>query len=195
VPGGAAAAVSCAICGRTLLVGEDTTRFSPDGIEYLDVCPLCRGHAMEAGWYREGDTSLPVRAVQPRKGFFARLFGAPQASPPAVAQPMLSRLSPDQQSIVEAAALFNGSPHRRTVEGLMRSLGTPHAAVGATESGETGIVVAWDISWYRYRVIPDASDPVQMVERGFDAAELGADHDWNADVDAAGRLVPRVAPE
>jgi hypothetical protein len=77
----------------------------------------------------------------------------------------------------------------------MRSLGTPHAAVGATESGETGIVVAWDISWYRYRVIPDASDPVQMVERGFDAAELGADHDWNADVDAAGRLVPRVAPE
>ena len=130
MPGGAAAAVSCAICGRTLLVGEDTTRFSPDGIEYLDVCPLCREHAMEAGWYREGDTSLPVLAVQPRKGFFARLFGAPQASPPSVAQPILSRLSPDQQSIVEAVALFNGSPHRRTVEGLMRSLGAPRAAVG-----------------------------------------------------------------
>jgi hypothetical protein len=196
VPGGAARAVTCAICGRTLLVGEDTMRFSPDGIEYLDVCPLCRGHAMEAGWYREGDTSLPVLAAQPRKGFFARLFGAPQASPPAVAQPILSRLSPEQQSIVEAVALFNGSPHRRTVEGLMRSLGTPRAAVGPTESGDTAIVVAWEISWYRYRVSPDASDPVQMVERGFDAAELTPDDvDWNAEVDAAGRLVPRVAPE
>ena len=43
---------------------------------------------------------------------------------------------------------------------------------------------------------PDESDPVQMVERGFDAAELGPDDlDWNADVDSAGRLVPRVAPE
>jgi hypothetical protein len=195
VPGGAREAMNCAICGRTLLVGEDTTRFSPDGIEYLDVCPLCRGRAMEAGWYREGDTSLPVLAAQPRKGFFARLFGAPQASPPAVAQPILNRLSPDQQAIVQAVALFNGSPHRRTIEGLMRSLGAPRAAVEPTTGDDTGIVVVWDISWYRYRVTPDASDPVQMVERGFDAAELGAEHDWNADVDAAGRLVPRVAPE
>ena len=195
MPGGAAAAVNCAICGRTLLVGEDTTRFSPDGIEYLDVCPLCRGHAMEAGWYREGDTSLPVMAAAPRRGFFARLMGAPQGSPPPVAQPILSRLSPDEQAIVEAASLFNGSPHRRTIEGLMRSLGTPRAVVIPTETGDAGIVVCWDISWYRYRVTPDASDPVQMVERGFDAAELGADYDWNAEVDAAGRLVPRVAPE
>ncbi len=195
MPAGAREAMTCAICGRTLLVGEDTTRFSPDGIEYLDVCPLCRGQAMEAGWYREGDTSLPVLAAQPRKGFFARLFGAPQASPPAVAQPILSRLSADQQAIVEAVALFNGSPHRRTIEGLMRSLGTPRAAVEPAAEGDTGIVVCWDISWYRYRVDADSSDPVQMVERGFDATELGAEHEWNADVDLAGRLVPRVAPE
>jgi hypothetical protein len=195
VPGGAAEAVSCAICGRTLLVGEDTTLFSPDGIEYVDVCPLCRGHAMEAGWYREGDTTLPVLAAAPRRGFFARLFGAPQAPRPAVAQPILNRLTPQEQAIVEAVALFNGSPHRRTIEGLMRSLGTPRAAVAPADPGDTGIVVAWDISWYRYSVTPDASDPVQMVERGFDAAELGGEQHWNADVDSAGRLVPRVAPE
>jgi hypothetical protein len=149
---------------------------------------------MEAGWYREGDSSLPVPAAQPRKGFFARLFGAPQTPPPAVAQPILSRLSPDEQSIVEAVSLFNGSPHRRTVEGLMRSLGTPRAVVTPMQSGDTAIVVCWDISWYRYRVTPDSSEPVQMVERGFDAAELGVEHDWNADVDVAGRLVPRVSP-
>ena len=140
MPGGAAAAVSCAICGRTLLVGEDTTRFSPDGVEYLDVCPLCRGHAMEAGWYREGDTSLPVMAAAPRRGFFARLMGTPQASSPPVAQPILSRLSPDDQAIVEAVALFNGSSHRRTIEGLMRSLGTPRAIVLPMETGDTGIM-------------------------------------------------------
>lgn len=194
---GAPEAVTCAICGRTLLVGEGSTRFSPDGVEYVDVCPLCRGQAMEAGWYREGDTSLPVLAAAPRRGFFAKLFGAPDSHSPAptVAQPILSRLSPDQQAIVEAVALFNGSSHRRTVEGLMRSLGTPHAAVVPTEAGDTGIVVAWDISWYRYRVAAGESDPVQMIQRGFDAAELGPDHDWNADVDGAGRLVPRVAPE
>jgi hypothetical protein len=184
----------CAICGRTLLVGEDTTRFSPDGVEYVDVCPLCREQAMEAGWYREGDTSLPVRAAAPRRGFFARLFGAPQPPAPAVAQPILNRLSRGDQAIVEAVALFNGSPHRRTIEGLMRSLGTPRAAVAPIEAGGTGIVVAWEISWYRYRVAADESDPVQMVERGFDAAELGREQEWNADVDASGRLVPRVAP-
>ena len=192
---GAAPAVMCAICGRTLLVGEDSTRFSPNGVEYVDVCPLCRERAMEAGWYREGDTSLPVRPAAPRRSFFARLFGAPQAPAPAVAQPILSRLSAGDQAIVEAVALFNGSPHRRTIEGLMRSLGTPRAAVAPIDSGDTGIVVAWEISWYRYRVAADESEPVQMVERGFDAAELGADQEWNADVDAAGRLVPRVAPE
>jgi hypothetical protein len=193
---GASPAVTCAICGRTLLVGEDTTRFSPDGIEYVDVCPLCRGRAVEAGWYREGGSSLPVLPAAPRRGFFARLFGAPQAPAPAVAQPILSRLSPDEQAIAEAVALFNGSSHRRTVEGLMRSLGSPRVAVGPTEAGEIGIVVAWDISWYRYRLSPNESDRVQMVERGFDAAELAPDDiDWNADVDSIGRLVPRVAPE
>jgi hypothetical protein len=192
---GAAPAVSCAICGRTLLVGEDTTRFSPDGIEYVDVCPLCRGQAVEAGWYREGGSTLPVPPAAPRRGFFGRLFGTPQP-PPAVAQPILNRLSPHEQAIVEAVALFNGSTTPRTIEGLMRSLGTPRAAVGRGEEGDTQILVCWDISWYRYRVTPDAADPVDMIERGFDAAELADDElEWNADVDSAGRLVPRVSPE
>ena len=193
---GAAPAVNCAICGRTLLVGEDATRFSPDGIEYVDVCPLCRGQAVEAGWYREGGSTLPVPPAAPRRGFFGRLFGTAQPPPPTVAQPILSRLSPHDQEIVEAVALFNGSTQPRTIEGLMRSLGTPRAAVGRGEEGDTQILVCWDISWYRYRVTPDADDPVQMIERGFDAAELaGQEIEWNADVDAAGRLVPRVSPE
>jgi hypothetical protein len=193
---GAPQVMTCAICGRSLLVGEDSTRFSPDGIEYVDVCPLCREQAMEAGWYREGGSSLPVRPVVPHRGVFARLF---RASPPAVqpiAQPILNRLSPDDQVVVEAAGLFNSSSHRRTIEGLTRSLGTPRAAIAVAEGREAVITVFWDISWYRYRVTPGEAEPVQMLERGFDATELAIDTiEWNADVDAAGRLIPNVVPE
>ena len=74
---GASSAVTCAICGRSLLVGERADRFSPDGLEYVDVCPLCREQALEAGWYKEGGPSLHVRTAEPRRGFFGRLFHAP----------------------------------------------------------------------------------------------------------------------
>ena len=193
---GAPQAVTCAICGRSLLVGEDTTRFSPDGLEYADVCPLCREEAVEAGWYREGGSSLPVRSVEPRRGVFARLFRAPPPPSQPIAKPILNRLSPDDQVIVEAAGLFNSSTHRRTIEGLTRSLGTPRAAISPAAGHEAVVIVYWDISWYRYSVVPGEAEPVQMLERGFDATELGVEGiEWNADVDAAGRLIPNVVPE
>lgn len=197
MPGGAAPAVTCAICARSLLVGERTERFSPDGLEYVDVCPLCREQALEAGWYREGGPGLHVRPPEPRRGVLARLFKAP--SPPvmdAVAEPMLRRLSPEDQVVVQAASLFNGSPHRRTVEGLIRSLGTPRAAIRPTSDRTAVVTVCWDISWYQYDVDADESQPVQLIERGFDLADLEvAQTAWNAEVDPAGRLVPAVAPE
>lgn len=192
---GAPQAVICAICGRSLLVGEGTTRFSPDGLEYVDVCPLCREKAIEAGWYREGGSSLPVHPVEQRRGVFARLLRAPPPASQPIAKPILNRLSPDDQVIVEAAGLFNSSSHRRTIEGLTRSLGTPRAAISPADGREAVVIVYWDISWYRYRVIPGEAEPVQMLERGFDATELGIDTiEWNADVDAAGRLIPNVVP-
>lgn len=44
---------SCAICERTLLMGERAIRFSPNGgIDYVDVCPLCADTAIEYGWVR-----------------------------------------------------------------------------------------------------------------------------------------------
>ena len=192
---GAPQAVTCAICGRTLLVGEDAARFSPDGLQYLDVCPLCREQAMEAGWYREGGSSLPIRPAAPRRGLFARLFREPPPASQSVAQPILNRLTADEQIVVEAAGLFNASSHRRTIEGLIRSLGTPRAAVVPTEGGDAIVTVCWDISWYRYGVTPGDSNPVQMLERGFDASEVGPDDiEWNSDVDPAGRLVPKIVP-
>jgi len=194
---GAPSAVTCAICGRSLLVGERSERFSPDGLEYVDVCPLCRDQALEAGWYREGGPGLHVRPPEPRRGFFSRLFHA--SSPDereVIAQPILSRLSPEDQVVARSAALFNGSSHRRTVEGLIRSLGTPRAAIKPTGGNEAVITICWDISWYQYRVDADEGQPVQLIERGFDLADLEvAQSAWNAEVDAGGRLVPAVVPE
>ena len=177
-------------------MGERSERFSPDGLEYVDVCPLCRERAMEAGWYREGGPSLHVRPLEPRRGFFGRLF---HPSSPVegeiVAQPLLSRLSPEDQVVVQAAALFNGSSHRRTVEGLIHSLGTPQAAIKPTGGSEAVITICWDISWYQYRA-DAAGETVHLIERGFDLADLEvAQTQWNAEVDAAGRLLPAVVPD
>src|SRR4029453_6563820 len=50
---------ACAVCERTLLQGEYALRFSPDGIEFVDVCPLCQDIALEYGWVREGGPMSP----------------------------------------------------------------------------------------------------------------------------------------
>ena len=34
------------------------------------------------------------------------------------------------------------------------------------------ITVAWEISWYQYRVTPESSQPVRLAERGHDLDEL-----------------------
>ena len=193
---GAPQAVRCAVCGRTLLVGEEPSRFSPDGGSFVDVCPLCRERAIEAGWYQDGGASMPVRSVEQKRGLFGRMFKGPEPAQEAVAAPILDRLSPEEQAVVEAAALFNGSTHRRTVEGLIRSLGIPRAAIAPTGGRSAVITVYWDISWYRYGVEPDASDPVYLVDRGFDLEELDADETvWPAQVDGAGRLAPEIVTE
>ena len=44
----------CAVCERTLLTGERATRFSPDGEDFVDVCPLCIELAIDYGWIKEG---------------------------------------------------------------------------------------------------------------------------------------------
>lgn len=193
---GAPQAVTCAICGRSLLVGEEPSRFSPDGLEFVDVCPLCRERAIEVGWYQEGGASLPVRSVEPRRGFFGRLLKGPEPPAGAVAAPILNRLSAEERAVVRAASLFNGSTHRRTIEGLIRSLGVPRAAIAPADVDRAVITIYWEISWYRFGVDPDAGDPVKLVDRGFDLEELDVEETvWPAQVDPAGRLVPEITPE
>ena len=103
--------------------------------------------------------------------------------------------SPHELAIVEATDLFNASQYRRTVAGIAKSLGAPQASVVALSgvNAEVVVTVAWDISWYQYRVTADAS-PVRLAERGHDPEELeGSFTDWNAHMEDDGRVVPDIA--
>ena len=56
------------------------------------------------------------------------------------------------------------------------------------------MTVAWDLSWYQYRVTPDSAQPVRLERRGHELDELDAGfRAWNAHVEDEGRLVPQIA--
>ena len=189
----------CAICERSLLMGEHAIRFSPDGGDYVDVCPLCAEIALEHGWVREGSPSTPNLSLDPRrrKSRWGGLLGGRRAEEAPVAdEPILRRLSEPELAVVEAADLFNASAHRRTVAGVAKSLGAPKASIVPLSgvSGEMVVTVAWEISWYQYRITPDAAQPLRLAERGHDLDELEAGFkDWNAQLTDDGRLMPDIA--
>src|SRR5947208_16771865 len=58
---------TCAICERTLLVGERSVRYSPDGGHFVDVCPLCQEISVDYGWLMEGSRTTPVVIDTPRR--------------------------------------------------------------------------------------------------------------------------------
>ncbi len=95
--------------------------------------------------------------------------------------------------MVEASDIFNASDYRRTVGGIAKSLGEPRASIVPLSgvSGELVVTVAWDISWYQYRVTPDSAQPVRLAERGHELGELDTAYQrWNAHIEVDGRLVP-----
>jgi hypothetical protein len=190
----------CAICGRRLLMGEQVSHFSPGGRgELVDVCRLCFEKAVDYGWSREGAPTTPTRAEEKRKrGLFASLFGISrgEAEETVLAEPILRRLGDEDVVLVEAADVFNTSPYRRTIGGVARSLGRPHASIIALSGvkAEFVLTVGWDLSWYQYRISLDAAQPVRLVERGHELQELKQPFtNWNARVEEDGRVVPDVA--
>ena len=193
---------ACAVCERTLLLGERAFRFSPDdGAEWVDVCPLCQEVALDAGWVKEGSPTTPTINVDRRRRrglawHFGITRGGIAEEPLAQQDPILRRLSDEESALLEAADLFNASPYRRTVGGIVKSLGTPQASIVPLSgtAGELAVTVAWDLSWYQYRVSPDAGQPIRLEGRGYEVDELEpAFKDWNAKVEDEGRLVPEIA--
>ena len=192
----------CAICERSLLLGERSFRYAPEeGAELVDVCALCQEIAVEHGWLKEGTPSTPVVSAdrRRRRRTLPELLGLKRGRGEETvvpSEPILRRLSNDEVAILEAAELFNGSSFRRTVGGIQKSLGEAKASLiplsGA--NGELAVTVAWDLSWYQYRVSPDSAQPVRLERRGHELDELeDSFKDWNAHVADEGRLVPDIA--
>lgn len=180
-------------------MGENALRFTPDGSEYVDVCPLCQDIALEHGWYREGSPmtpTVPYDARRRRRSWGGFLGTKRSEEAPVADEPILRRLSETELEQVEAADLFNASAYRRTVAGIAKSLGSPKASIVPLSgvSGDTVVTVAWEISWYQYRVTPESAQPVRLAERGHDLDDLeGSFRQWNAQLADDGRLMPDIA--
>lgn len=213
--------IHCAVCERTLLLGEQVTRFR-DGEVELQVCSLCVDRAYALGWLREGAPSPPppMRQGRVRQGLVARLFGrppreepplgaapaaAPRPAPPEPGGAPLPRSGPERARVLEerrvraaeeavAASLeaFNLSGYPRTLAGISRTLGRPRVSVVPLTGTRPDVVitVAWDLSWYQFRVDASAAPPVRLTAKGDDADDELEDRwrDWNASADGDGTL-------
>src|SRR5262249_50537098 len=153
---------TCVICERTLLQGEHAVRYSPDGTDYVDVCPLCAEIAVDHGWVKEGVAvspmlQQPTRRRRQRSPWPSPLGGGEEPEP-VVSEPILRRLGDEEIALVEAAELFNATQFRRTIAGVAKALGEPLASITPLSgvNSEMVLTFAWDISWYQYRVSPES---------------------------------------
>ena len=96
-----------------------------------------------------------------------------------------------------AMELFNQSSQVRTVAGVARSLGAPivSARPSKTEGSVVTIVVAWELSWYRFEVdLGNEAAGVRVAAQGSELSELDTiDQTPNAAADDSGRLHPAAS--
>jgi len=94
--------------------------------------------------------------------------------------------------VERALELFNSSEHTRSTAGIMRSLGEPWAAAAPdlAAPSQVDILIAWELSWYRYRVdLGDAGEAVVLLEKGEELDQLeGETPDWNVQASPDGSL-------
>jgi hypothetical protein len=210
-------AVACDVCGRTLLRGEHAETYLA-GASRRQVCELCTARATHEGWIREsaslemtgGGHDRPERRplrgrLRARYGRDRRTREATDAEPSEEAveetAPAARGFDPDHQihavptngemKAARAVELFNESDHPRTVAGVARSLGAPGVAVRPGDDGSlVGIVVAWELCWYRYEVdLAEGPGAVRVAGQGYELTELAPeDQDPNAAADEHGGL-------
>jgi hypothetical protein len=97
-----------------------------------------------------------------------------------------------QVKVERALELFNQSEHPRTIAGIARTLGEPWVSAVPREDipAEVQLVVAWELSWYRFQIDLGAEhDPVTLVDKGHELDELDEGlRDWNATAVPDGRI-------
>src|SRR5688572_14890732 len=173
------AVITCAVCGRTLLQGEEPEVYLVNGSR-RHVCELCTVRANHQGWIRESegpqighrgsreDRRPLLSRLRGRRGRQARERAEAEEPglPPAVAaevegaapeagprEPRHVHAVPTSEELKSTRALevFNASEHPRTVAGVARSLGPPAVSVLPTDghASVVRIVAAWELCWYR----------------------------------------------
>lgn len=197
--------LSCDVCGRTLLRGEQAHPYLERG-EHRLVCELCTARAQQEGWVREG--TIPAyddggAASDRRRSLLGRLRRRRDRSVPeeqpraAVAEPASPAWSPArprtrvresrhvraiptsaEHRIASAIEAFNSSEHPRTVAGVGRSLGLPIVSVRpvAGRPSVVQLVVAWELCWYRYEFdLADEDAGVRVADQGQELDELSGE--------------------
>jgi hypothetical protein len=179
----------CAVCGRTLLLGERVVSYQRPADEEAAVCELCLDEADSRGWLREGALVVPLQLpARQQRGLLN--FLAPRKRP--VGRPAReSATLPESphQAVAASIELFNESVHPRTVSGITRTLGDPRVSIVQRSPREVVVTVAWDLSWYQFRVDMLGAQPVTLQHRGAELEEIDSRfQDWNAHAEADGRL-------
>ena len=184
----------CGVCGRTLLLGEQVEEFT-NGERRVSVCTLCLSEATARGWLLAGAPAPPpVEEDAPedgeRRGWLRRRRGAATAEEP---EPAHERALPVSaaRALERGVEVFNASAYRRTVASIAKSLGVPRASVVVLSGNRPDaiVTVAWEISWYQYRVEAEHRGHVRLEDRGDDPGVIDQRwRDWNAQVAPDGQL-------
>jgi hypothetical protein len=215
--------VTCDACERNLLLGEEVITFW-QGASHLQVCALCEADASARGWRREG-APPPTPVLMPPRGTLLERFRGrrgrrqPVAAtlPVAPPRPTVVRLTQTDapqaerarqrhetqtqlaaQAVEDAIAVFNASAYQRIVHGIAKSLGHPRVSILPLRGTRPDVIVtvAWDLSWYQYRVDPQFDPAVRLQGRGDDIAELDPRWcAWNAQLADSGQLDLGLRPE
>jgi hypothetical protein len=194
--------VTCQICGRSLLRGERPSSFR-SAAEVHTVCELCTVRALGEGWVREGSAvadAAQTRTVRARSlvgRLRARLddgHAAAERREVAAPERHVHAVPADQRGqLARAVALFNASEHRKTLAGVIRSLGAPYVHIGPVHDDVlVELLVAWELCWYRFEADLEG-DIVHRRAQGYELTELEGDlAEANAAADPDGRLALAV---
>src|SRR5690348_3630004 len=120
----------CAVCGRTLLLGERLVSYQRPQEPDAEVCELCLDEADSRGWLREGTPAVPLQLWSARPRGLRGLLGA-RKRPLAAPLPYEPSALPEspREAVAASLELFNESTHPRTVSGITRTLGEPRVSV------------------------------------------------------------------
>ncbi len=108
-------------------------------------------------------------------------FGVPVEEPAAPLAAYRTTATGDPAHVTTSGArmaartvdLYNHSAHPRTLSGIARSLGAPWVTVRPVEGSRMQVVIAWELTWYRFEVdLARESDGVRAAGHGSSLQDL-----------------------